>query len=106
MQKTKQMVSLPITSLTQLLGEIGPNPPIPCNAETNKRLRKIVEQADIKKRVTFHTARHTFATQLLNKGVPITTVQALLGHSSVRTTQVYAEVKQQTILNDLQRAIR
>ena len=68
--------------------------------------RTFGEQMKIKKRVTFHTARHTFATQLLSKGVPITTVQALLGHSSVRTTQVYAEVKLCTILNDLQRVLR
>lgn len=106
MQKTKQKVSLPIIPLTQLLGDIGSHPPIPCNAQTNKQLRRIAEEAGIKKRITFHTARHTFATQLLSKGVPITTVQALLGHSSVRTTQVYAEVKLCTILNDLQRVLR
>ena len=106
MQKTKQKVSLPITPLTQLLGDMGPHPPIPCNTQTNKQLRRIAEEAGIKKRITFHTARHTFATQLLSKGVPITTVQALLGHSSVRTTQMYAEVKLCTILNDLQRVLR
>lgn len=106
MKKTKRKVSLPITSLALLLGDVGSHPPIPCNAQTNKQLKRIVELAGIRKRVTFHTARHTFATMLLSKGVPITTVQALMGHSSVRTTQVYAEVKKYTILHDLQRALR
>ncbi len=106
MKKTHQMVRVPLTALTPLVGEAGNHPAIPRNPLTNQQLKQIVEKAHITKRVTFHTARHTFATLLLAKGVPITTVQALLGHSSVRTTQRYAEVKQSTILNDLHRAAR
>ena len=106
MKKTRQMVRLPLVTLARLLGEVGEHPAIPNNVQTNQQLKQIVEQAHIQKHVTFHTARHTFATPLLANGVPITTVQALLGHSSVRTTQRYAEVKQRTILNDLRRALR
>ena len=49
----------------------------------------------------FHTARHTCATLLVHQGVPITTVQKLLGHTSVRTTEVYSEVLSNTIIRDL-----
>ena len=49
----------------------------------------------------FHAARHTCATLLIHQGVPITTVQKLLGHTSVKTTEIYSEVLSSTILRDL-----
>ena len=48
-----------------------------------------------------YTARHTCATLLIHQGVPITTVQKLLGHTSVKTTEIYSEVLSSTILRDL-----
>ena len=48
-----------------------------------------------------HAARHTNATLLIYKGVNITTVQKLLGHKNVRTTQIYANVSDRTIVHDL-----
>ena len=51
--------------------------------------------------ISFHTARHTCATLLIHQGVPITTVQKLLGHTSVKTTEIYSEVLSSTILRDL-----
>ena len=52
----------------------------------------------------FHIARHTCATLLVHQGVPITTVQRLLGHTSVKTTQIYSEVMDETMIKDLMRA--
>lgn len=75
---------------------------IGCNADTNRVLKEICTQVGIDKRVTFHVARHTFATQLLYDGVNITTVQKLLGHTSVKTTQIYSEVLDDTLIKDLQ----
>lgn len=49
-----------------------------------------------------HTARHTNATLLIYKGVNITTVQKLLGHKNVRTTQIYAMVMDRTLVHDLE----
>lgn len=48
-----------------------------------------------------HTARHTCATLLVHQGVAITTVQKVLGHTSVKTTQIYSEVLSDTIVRDL-----
>lgn len=75
------------------------------NSEVNKCLAQITMMARIKKHVTYHTARHTCATLLIHQGVPITTVQKLLGHTSVKTTEIYSEVLSNTIVRDL-RAVR
>ncbi|MBV3866244.1 site-specific integrase [Phocaeicola coprocola] len=75
------------------------------NSEVNKCLAQISEMARIKKHVTYHTARHTCATLLIHQGVPITTVQKLLGHTSVKTTEIYSEILSNTIVKDL-RAIK
>lgn len=71
------------------------------NSEVNKCLAQISEMARIKKHITYHTARHTCATLLIHQGVPITTVQKLLGHTSVKTTEIYSEILSSTILRDL-----
>ena len=72
-----------------------------CNSDVNKYISQIVGMARIKKHITYHTARHTCATLLINQGVPITTVQKLLGHTSVKTTEIYSEILSNTIVRDL-----
>ncbi|MCF2949658.1 integron integrase [Paraglaciecola aquimarina] len=57
-----------------------------------KQLRQAVLKTGIAKRVKAHTFRHTFATQLLLNGTDIRTVQELLGHSDLRTTELYTHV--------------
>ena len=74
---------------------------IGCNADTNRYLATLQKLARIKTRTTFHTARHTCATLLCHQGVPITTVQRILGHTKLTTTQLYSEVMADTIVRDL-----
>lgn len=62
-----------------------------------------MQLAGISKRISFHAARHTNATLLIYKGVNITTVQKLLGHKSVRTTQVYTDIMDMTVIQDLEK---
>lgn len=73
------------------------------NSTVNKDLIRIGKLAGIQKHFSFHTARHTNATLLIYKGVNITTVQKLLGHRNVSTTQIYSEVMGSTIVNDLKK---
>ncbi len=62
------------------------------SAWMNVELLRWAMAAGISKHVTFHTGRHTFAVSLLCNGVDIYTVSRLLGHSDVKTTQVYADI--------------
>lgn len=58
----------------------------------NRPLAEWMEAAGITKHITFHCARHTFATLQLTNGTDIYTVSKMLGHTNVRTTQIYAKV--------------
>lgn len=73
------------------------------------RLRAIAASAGLRKRVTPHMFRHTFATLMLEEGVDIRYIQHLLGHSSLMTTQIYTHVsahKQAQIMHDCHPRLR
>lgn len=61
-------------------------------AYTNKNLRTISTLAAIRKNISFHTARHSWAVRALQKGMRIEYVSKLMGHSSVKHTEIYAKI--------------
>ncbi|MCT4586342.1 MAG: site-specific integrase [Carboxylicivirga sp.] len=78
--------------------------PVFTNQKMNSYLKEIADLCGIEKHLTFHVARHTFATTVtLNNGVPIETVSKLLGHRSVSTTQIYARVIDSKLSQDMRR---
>jgi site-specific recombinase XerD len=60
-------------------------------------LKKLVEKSGIDKKVTPHKLRHTYATRLLEKDVQLVDIQALLGHESIATTQIYTHAGQERL---------
>jgi integrase/recombinase XerD len=74
------------------------------NQKLNSYLKEIADLCGIKKNLTFHMARHTFATTVtLTNGVPIETVSKLLGHTKVVTTQIYARVVEKKVSQDMEK---
>jgi integrase len=65
---------------------------MPSGCYVNIHLKQWACLAGIKKHLTFHVARHTYATLLLSYDVPIETISGLLGHSDIHITQVYAKI--------------
>lgn len=61
----------------------------------NDTLKKIMEALNINKKVSFHVARHSFATNLIIMGCPVTTVQQLLNHSDIKDTMSYVHLAEQ-----------
>ena len=58
----------------------------------NKNLKIIAEQVGLQKHITFHSSRHTFATRALSKGMKLHHVGSVMGHASVKTTEIYAKI--------------
>ena len=66
-----------------------------------KPLKKMIKECGITKDISFHCARHGFATLALSKGMPIESVSRVLGHTNIVTTQLYAKITTQKIDHDL-----
>jgi len=77
--------------------------PVISNQKMNDNLKIIAQMAGIKKPLSSHIGRHTFATTVtLQEGIPLETVSKLLGHSKIGTTQIYGIVTQMKINKDMQ----
>lgn len=76
--------------------------PVLTNQKYNEYLKEIANICGIRKKMTTHTARHTFATTItLSNGVPMESVSKMLGHKNLKTTQHYAKVLDKKISDDM-----
>ena len=116
MVKTNFKVEIPISELFdgKALGIISKygddienlSKAIGTNATVNKTLKSIFAKLKFSENFTFHTSSHTFASILLQMGVPITSVQKMMGHQKLSTTQIYGEVNRETITNDIKKVLK
>ena len=101
MQKTQKYINLPLSveAMSCLNKKDDPNeliytlPAGTSNIERN--IKKWLEAAGIEKHITFHCARHTFATMMLTLGADLFTTSKLMGHTNVQTTSIYAKIVDQ-----------
>lgn len=97
-QKTKGVETLPIQlQARNLLGDLGGKDErvfkgLKYSAWHNVKLQQWVMKAGISKTITFHCARHTFATLQMTNGTDIYTISKLLGHRELKTTQLYTKI--------------
>jgi site-specific recombinase XerD len=75
--------------------------PVKTGMIVNRHLKEIAEICDIKKRLTFHLSRHTFATLAMSKGVSLESVSKMLGHKDIKTTQIYAKMTTEKVGRDM-----
>lgn len=75
--------------------------PVISNQRLNAYLKEVADLAKINRHLTSHIGRHTFATLSLSNHVPIESISKMLGHSDIRTTQIYAKMQDKTIYEDM-----
>lgn len=99
MIKTKQVVTIPLSENALAWMPNKGNAKLddlvfclPSYFTINYQIKQWAKEAGLEKNITFHVARHTFATALLTMGADLYTTSKLLGHQNIKTTQVYAEV--------------
>jgi len=81
-----------LTPAIEILKKYDYKLPVISNQQYNIMLKVVAQYAGIDKNITTHMGRHTFAVFALNNGVPIEIVAKMLGHTNIRTTQIYAKV--------------
>ena len=108
-QKTKNQSNIPLLPIPQQIlekykgkCENGMLLPVPPNQPGNCLLKKLGKECGFTVQVTFHLARHTFATLMLAKGAPVESVSKMLGHKSIRTTQIYARIVNSKVSKDME----
>ncbi|GHT75591.1 tyrosine recombinase [Bacteroidia bacterium] len=107
-QKTKTEFQVPLLEIPQMIMSKYKNLlpdnkvlPVPQRQVYNILLKKIAQKCGITKNITSHLARHTFATLALTKGVALESVSKMLGHTSIKTTQIYARVTDEKVGKDM-----
>jgi site-specific recombinase XerD len=111
-QKTDTRSNIPLLPMAQeIIAKYSQHPqclnegkllPILSNQKMNEYLKEIANVCGINKELTFHIARHTFATTVtLTNGVPIESVSKMLGHKNLRTTQHYAKILDRKVSDDM-----
>lgn len=76
--------------------------PVPSNQRMNSYLTEIADACGIKKKLTTHVARHSFACIVLANGVSIEVISKMLGHTDTKTTKIYAKMVDKTISKEMQ----
>jgi site-specific recombinase XerD len=109
-KKSRELCLIPLLPQAQLLLKKYKNHieavykskcfPVFCNQVLNRRLKEIATMARIEKQITCHIARHSFACISLDNNVPLESISKVLGHTNLKTTQIYAKISASKIEAD------
>lgn len=110
-EKTKNMCSIPLLDVPRMIAEKYSNHPdclkkgvvlpVPSNQRMNSYLKEIADVCGIKKELTTHIARHTFACIAIANKVSMESIAKMLGHSDIRTTKIYAKLMDRTVSEEM-----
>ena len=108
-QKTGNDFNIPVLNIPKMIiekyrGNTKDNLVLPVplsNSHYNRLLKKVAKMCGISKKISSHTARHSFATLTLTKGVSIESVSRMLGHSNINTTQTYARITDKKVSSEM-----
>ena len=75
--------------------------PVPSNQKVNSYLKEIGDMCGIQQKLTFHLARHTFATKMLEVGISMESVSKMMGHTKLATTQIYGNITRNKIQREM-----
>ncbi len=101
-----RLLEVPLRIIKKYEGcsEDGKLLPVPCYPNCKNGIKVIAKKCGIEKNVTWHMSRHSFATTVcLSNDMPIETLSKMLGHRSIRTTQIYAKITAEKVSNDMEK---
>ncbi|MDR1645989.1 MAG: site-specific integrase [Tannerellaceae bacterium] len=101
----ESFISLFLPEAERIAEKYNYNLPRLSNQKYNDYLKLLGAGAGLEKTLTSHVARHTYATYLLNKGVPVETVSRAMGHSNIKQTQHYARMLGKTVIEDMKKML-
>lgn len=111
-EKTDNMCDIPLLDIPRLIlekyksrpdySERGFLLPVPSNQRMNGYLKEIADICHIKKKLSTHLARHTFASLAIANKVSLESIAKMLGHTDIRTTRIYAKIMNSTIAFEMQ----
>jgi site-specific recombinase XerD len=110
-EKTNNMCNIPLLDIPRMIAEKykdhpdcikkGVVLPVPSNQRMNSYLKEIADICGIKKDLTTHIARHTFACIAIANKVSMESIAKMLGHTDIRTTKIYAKLMDRTVLEEM-----
>lgn len=110
-EKTNNMCNIPLLDIPRMIAEKYKNHPdcikkgvvlpVPSNQRMNSYLKEIADICGIKKDLTTHIARHTFACIAIANKVSMESIAKMLGHTDIRTTKIYAKLMDRTVLEEM-----
>ncbi len=94
-------IALQIVNLFNMSDETQPIFPRMLRTNTSKEIKSLALAAGIKTPFSYYAARHSFATLMLDAGVPIESVSKMMGHADISSTQIYGKITDEKISNDM-----